>query len=380
MVVSGHQELLLKYLHVPTKPNFPSVKKFITYSYLPSLPSKPCNPLPFSSHKLKPLHSSTTMDNSASTDSEVAYDIPPILKVYKNGRVERLEGVQVLPPGLHPETNVESKDVIISEQHGISARFYIPKTTYPPPQKLPLLVYFHGGAFIIETPFSPNYHNLLNKVVSEANVIGVSVHYRRAPEHPVPVAHEDSWAALKWVASHAGGDGPEEWLKEHADFGKVFFAGDSAGANIASYLGIRVGTEGLPGVKVVGIALVHPYFWGVEPLECEAKRPEDAAKVPQLWRFSCPTTSGSDDPIINPSKDPNLGKLGCERVLVCVAEKDLLKDRGWYYKETLDKSAWSGVVEVVETKDENHVFHLLDPSCENAKVLLNRIISFIKQN
>ncbi|TKY59110.1 carboxylesterase 7 [Spatholobus suberectus] len=322
-------------------------------------------PLPIPSQKLgKPLHStppSYTMD-STSTNSEVAYDIPPILKVYKNGRIERLAGVEVLPPSLDPETNVESKDVVISEEDGISARLFIPKSTYPPPQKLPLLVYFHGGAFLIETPFSPNYHNLLNNIVSRTNVIGVSVHYRRAPEHPVPTCHEDSWVALKWVASHVGGNGPDEWLNNHADFGKVFFAGDSAGANIASYLGIRVGTEGLDGVKIEGIALVHPYFWGVEPLECEAKRAEQAAKVHQLWRFSCPSTTGSDDPIINPGKDPNLGNLACGRVLVCVAEKDLLKNRGWYYKELLDKSAWSGVAEVVETKNEDHVFHMLNPN------------------
>ncbi|WJX50462.1 hypothetical protein P8452_36760 [Trifolium repens] len=74
--------------------------------------------------------------------------------------------------------------------------------------------------------------------------------------------------------------------------------------------------------------------------------------VHNLWRFSCPTTSGSDDLLINPAKDPNLGSLGCKRVLVCVAEKDLLKDRGWYYKELLEKSGWGGVVEVIETEDE----------------------------
>ena len=84
------------------------------------------------------------MDSSTttSTDSEVAYDIPPILKVYKNGRIERLEGVEVAPPGLDPETNVESKDIVISEENGIYARLFVPKrTTFSPPpqQKLPLL-------------------------------------------------------------------------------------------------------------------------------------------------------------------------------------------------------------------------------------------------
>ncbi|TKY59108.1 carboxylesterase 12 [Spatholobus suberectus] len=136
-----------KYLNVPTKSNFPFVN-LISHSFLPSLPLKAYKPLPIPSQKLgKRLHStppSSIMD-STTADSEVAYDLSPVLKVYKSGRIERLAGVEVLPPCLDPETNVESKDVVISEEDGISARLFIPKATYPPPQKLPLLVYIHGG-------------------------------------------------------------------------------------------------------------------------------------------------------------------------------------------------------------------------------------------
>lgn len=317
--------------------------------------------------------------NSTSTlNDEIAIDLTPILKVYKNGRVERLVGEEVIPPSLDPKTNVESKDVIISKEHNISARIFIPKTTYPPTQKLPLFVYIHGGAFCIETPFSPNYHNYLNSVTSLANAIGVSVHYRRAPEHPVPIAHEDSWFALKWVASHVGGNGSDEWLNQFADFEKVFLGGDSAGANIAHYLGIRVGQENLDGFKIEGSVYVHPYFWGVDRIGSESDKVEYVEKVHNLWRFSCPTTIGSDDPLINPEKDPNLGKLGCKKVLICVAEKDLLRDRGWYYKELLEKIGWGGVVEVIETEDEDHVFHMFKPTCDKAAILLNQIVSFIK--
>ncbi|WJX44356.1 hypothetical protein P8452_31341 [Trifolium repens] len=314
---------------------------------------------------------------SSAIDDEIAIDLTPLLKLYKSGRIERLMGEEVVPPSLDPTTNVESKDVIISKEHNISARLFIPKTNYPPTQKLPLLVYFHGGAFCIETAYSPNYHNYLNSVTSLGNVIGVSVDYRRAPEHPVPIAYEDSWLALKWVASHVNGNGSDEWLNQYADFEKVFLVGDSAGANIAHYLGLRVGKEKLDGVNLEGIVYVHPYFWGVDRIGSESDRAEHVEMVHNLWRFACPTTSGSDDPLINPAKDPNLVSLGCKRVLVCVAEKDLLKDRGWYYKELLEKSGWVGVVEVIETEDEGHVFHMFNPSCEKAKILLNQVVSFI---
>ncbi|PRQ23159.1 putative carboxylesterase [Rosa chinensis] len=310
---------------------------------------------------------------------ELAHDFFPIIKVYKDGRVDRLWGTSTLPASIDPQTSVQSKDVVISTAPPVSVRLYIPKsTTTELTRKLPLLVYFHGGGFCNGSAFSPTYHNYLNSLVSEANVVAVSVDYRLVPEHPLPAAYEDSWATLKWVESHFAGNGPEEWLNRHANLNRVFFSGDSAGANIAHHMGLRVGTEKLVGFKLNGIVLVHPYFWGEEPIGGELALAEDHTKMlAALWRFCYPLTSGSDDPVLNPGKDPKLGELGCEKVLVCVAEKDSLKDRGWYYSEVLKKSGWNGVVEVMEAKEEQHVFHLVNPSCDNAVTMLKKLVSFI---
>ncbi|KAK4284675.1 hypothetical protein QN277_001473 [Acacia crassicarpa] len=312
-----------------------------------------------------------------SSSTEIAHDFSPLIKVYKDGHVERLIGTDFAPPSLDdPKTNARSHDVVISQEPPVSARIFAPKIIHPH-RKLPLLVYFHGGGFVIETPFTAQYHNYLNSVVSAANIIAVSVHYRRAPEHPLPAAFEDSWTSLKWVASHSGGNGSDELLNRHADFEKVFFSGDSAGGNIAHQMAIRAGTEGLSGVNLEGIVLVHPFFWGAEPVGSEKREAGERSMADDLWRFVCPTTEGSDDPMLNPAKDPNLGRLGCRKMLVCVAEKDGLKDRGWYYKEVVEKSEWKGVVEVMEAMDEGHVFHLFNPTCENAAAMLNKIVSFI---
>ncbi|EEF43678.1 conserved hypothetical protein [Ricinus communis] len=51
---------------------------------------------------------------------------------------------------------------------------------------------------------------------------------------------------------------------EHADFGRDFIGGDGAGRNISGNLVVRVGSMGLPGVEVVGMVLVHPYFGGTD--------------------------------------------------------------------------------------------------------------------
>ncbi|CAL9022250.1 unnamed protein product [Prunus brigantina] len=313
------------------------------------------------------------------SNEDLAHDFSPMIKVYKDGRVERLTGTERVPPSTHPENGVQSKDVVISQEPAISARIFIPKTsTHSPQTKLPLLIYFHGGGFCIESSSSPAYHSYVNTLVSEANVVAVSVDYRLAPEHPLPAAYNDSWAAIKWVASHFDGNGSEDWLNRFADFQRVFFAGDSAGANITHNMAVKLGCERLVGVKLVGIVLVHPYFWGTEPVGEELTTPVATKEyMAAVWRFACPSTCGSDDPLINPAKDPKLGKLGCEKVLVCVAEKDGLKDRGWHYSEILKKSGWNGAVEVIEAKGEGHVFHLFNPICDNAVALQKKIVSFL---
>ncbi|XP_047339707.1 probable carboxylesterase 2 [Impatiens glandulifera] len=314
------------------------------------------------------------MANQNMRTNEIVHEIERMIRIYKDGSVERFMGCEVVPPSIDPQTGVQSKDVVISHENSISARLYIPKSQ-PHPSKLPLLIYFHGGAFCVETAFSPMYHNYLNSLVSAANIVAISVDYRRAPEHPLPTAFEDSWEAVKWAVS-----AEDEWVKNFANLERIFFAGDSAGANIAYRMGIRVGMEGLTsGAKLVGNILVHPFFGGEEPIGSEMVN-HYSETLEKLWRIACPTTVTSlDDPMINPSMDPNIGKMGCERVLVCVAEKDWLKDRGWYFYEELKRSNWKGKLEIVETAGEIHIFHLYNPTGDNALAFIKLFVSFFNE-
>ncbi|KAL3505179.1 hypothetical protein ACH5RR_035020 [Cinchona calisaya] len=273
---------------------------------------------------------------------EIDYEFLPLLRVYKNGHVQRLMGTDSIPPATDPQTNVSSKDTFnIVPQTEVYVRIYLPNnivTNYHNRhRKLPLLFYIHGGAFCISTPSSLKYHNYLNTLVAEAQIISVSIHHRRAPEYPLPIAYEDSWAALKWVASHRN-YGPEPWLNSHADFGRVFVAGDSSGANIAHNVVVAAGVnpELDLGLDLLGLAVVHQYFWGSDPIGSESLDPERKASVDRLWPMVCPSNPDHDDPRVNPMVDggKSLVGLGCRRVLVCVAEKDTLKDRGWLYYQS----------------------------------------------
>ncbi|CAN1776575.1 Probable carboxylesterase 2, partial [Linum perenne] len=178
--------------------------------------------------------------------------------------------------------------------------------------------------------------------------------------------------------THGAGNGPEPWLNEFADFNRIFLAGDSAGGNIVHNL--AMGLE----VDLLGAALVHPYFWGSEPIGSESVNhlPEAKAGANSLWPFICPSNPDNDDPRVNPVAEdgPGLVGLGCRRVLVCVAEKDVLRDRGWMYYQALGRSGWMGVVEMDECEDEGHGFHLYNLDSENAEILIKRLAAFFNRD
>lgn len=310
---------------------------------------------------------------------EVVTDLLPWLKVYQDGTIDRLWGYEVAPATFDSQTGVTSKDVVISPETGVSVRLYCP--TLPPittTQKLPLYVYFHGGAFCVGSTADPKYHNFVNKLVAEAKMIAVSVNYRQAPEHPLPVAYDDAWAALQWMAGHANSSGgTENWLNENVDFDRVFIGGDSAGANIAHHTAMQVGSLGHDvGLKIVGMISIQPYFWGSDPIGAPETGMFRKSQVDKWVEFVC---KGLDDPFINPfangSKD--ISGLGCDRVMVCVAEKDILRDRGKFYYESIVKSKWKGKAELVHTDGEDHVFHLYNPNGENAINLTKDFAAFI---
>ncbi|KAJ1376261.1 Alpha/Beta hydrolase fold [Sesbania bispinosa] len=272
------------------------------------------------------------------TNPEISVEVPPYLRVHKDGTIERLAGTQVVPAGFDSETNVVSKDIVIIPETGVTARLYCPNFT-PKNVKLPLVLYFHGGAYCIASPSEPLYHNSLNKLVAEANVVAVSVNYR------------------------------------------VFLAGDSAGANIGHYMAVRLHVLSSGQFKVPGLIMVHPYFWGKEPIGVEITDPERKKMVDKWWDFVCPSDKGNDDPLINPfvEEAPDLKGVGCNKVLVTIAEKDILRERGKLYHKKLVNSGWKGTAEFYETRGEDHVFHIFNPNSDKAKSLIKRIAAFINE-
>ncbi|MED6120089.1 hypothetical protein PIB30_017716 [Stylosanthes scabra] len=262
-------------------------------------------------------------------------------RVYKDGTVELFRPPsQTIPPFYDPTTGLRTKDAVISTNPPLSARLFLPKTTPSNNNKLPVLLFFHGGGFYYRSAFSIDYHNHVAAIANKANVIAVSVEYGLFPARPLPACYEDAWSALKWIASHAGGNGPEPWLNSHGDLERVFVSGNSAGANIAHTAVSEVGKKGLPGARIIGMILEHPYF----------------GEDDKMWMYMCKDNKGPEDPRMKPAVE-DLKRLGCERVVVFAAEKNDLFEAGKKYVEELKKSGWVGNGELVVNLGMGHSQH-----------------------
>lgn len=126
---------------------------------------------------------------------------------------------------------VQVRDLRIPAEVPIPARLYRPDGLE---EGSPLLVYFHGGGFVVG---SVNSHdNTCRFLARTADVRVLSVDYRLGPEHPFPAAPRDAFAAFSYAARHADELG--------ADPSAIAVGGDSAGGNLAavtSYQALRAG-------------------------------------------------------------------------------------------------------------------------------------------
>ncbi|CAM0870349.1 unnamed protein product [Alopecurus aequalis] len=312
----------------------------------------------------------------------IAVDLYPFIREYKDGRLERFlhsPFVAASEDGA-ASRGVATRDVVIDQATGVSARLFLPSIATATGSKLPVIMYVHGGSFCTESAFGRTYHNYVKSLASRTGALVVSVEYRLAPEHPLPAAYDDAWAALQWVASLS-----DPWLSTYADPGRTFLAGDSAGGNIVYNTAVRA-ARGL--IDIEGLVIVHPYFWGVDRLSSSEVIWDGVAMFPpelidRLWPFVTAGKLGGDDPRVNP-RDEEIASLTCRRVLVAVAGKDSLRDRGRRLAARMrDCCAWAhddnDAVMLVESEGEDHGFHLSNPLRKTSKVLMESIVRLVNQ-
>ena len=143
---------------------------------------------------------------------------------------ERRTVTQPEPPAI-----AETRDLAASGPHGpIPLRLYHPLPATQRPSAPPVLVYYHGGGWVIGD--LDTHDTLCRELANAAGIAVVAVDYRMGPEHRFPAAVDDCTAATRWVREHAAELG--------VDATRLAVGGDSAGGNLAAVVAIAMRDAG----------------------------------------------------------------------------------------------------------------------------------------
>jgi len=198
---------------------------------------------------------------------------------------------------------------------------------------LPVLVYFHGGGFVIGD--LETHDPLCRTLANETGAKVVAVDYRLAPEHKFPAAPDDSYAAVKWVETNAASLG--------VDPNRIAVGGDSAGGNLAAVVCQMAKQKGGP--HIVFQLLIYP----VTQMRADTGSMKSFAegyfleKRTMDWFFDQYTTPGIDpnDPRVSPLAAADLS--GLPRAYVVTAGFDPLRDEGKAYADKLNRAGVAAV-------------------------------------
>nr|GLL37216.1 carboxylesterase 1-like [Ipomoea trifida] len=211
-------------------------------------------------------------------------------------RQRELHSTFDLTPAVDPSL-VLAKDISINQSKTTWARIILPRKSVDsqPLSKLPLIVYFHGGGFVVSTVDTPYFQDFYRHISTEVSAVVVSVEYRRAPEHRLPAAYDDCMEALYWIKNS-----DDEWLTKYVDFSRCFLMGTSAGGNIAYRVGLSASSicRELKPLEIRGLILHHPYFGGKERTVSELRSVDDKVfslrQIDLMWETALPAGADRD--------------------------------------------------------------------------------------
>jgi acetyl esterase len=214
--------------------------------------------------------------------------------------------------------------MITGPESEIPIRVYRPRTD----GTLPVLVYFHGGGWVIGG--LDTHDGTCRLLCRETDCVVVSVDYRLAPEHPYPAAAEDSYAATCWVVEHAAEIG--------VDATRVAVGGDSAGGNLAAVVALMARDRGAPDLAFQ--LLIYPVtdadFSRASYVDNAEGYFLTTASMRWFWGHYVPDEVIRREAYCSPHQAKDLA--GLPPALVLTAEFDPLRDEGEVFAARLKEA------------------------------------------
>lgn len=245
------------------------------------------------------------------------------------------------PLEIPPQLDVENIFIRSSDKSGkIRLRIYRLKGK----QNLPVLLYFHGGAFIYGTP--EQYDFIYFRLASEVDLMIVSVDYRLAPEYPFPEGMEDGYDALLWLSEYADKIGGNNH--------NILIGGSSAGATIAA--SVTQLARDLQEVKIRHQYLLYPpmsQLLQTSSMNEFANAPMQTKRAAEwMWKHYLRHNTAQPPKYAVPLLAEDFSNLPDATIIVC--ELDPLKDEGKIYARKLRNADVS--VNLLEIKGAVHAF------------------------
>jgi acetyl esterase/lipase len=224
-----------------------------------------------------------------------------------------------------PVARVEHRTIPGAEPAGeIPVRIYHPLAPDTYAAAVPLVVYLHGGGFVLCDLDS--HDACCRRLANGVGGVVISVDYRLAPENRFPAAVEDAWAATKWASAHASELG--------GDAERLVLAGDSAGGNLATVACMIARDHGGPPIAFQLL---------IYPVVDQRRRPKDVRDPSARGVLTLQHQRWFTQQYLGPDGDPHhvlaspiLGDLaGLPPAHIVTGEFDPLCDDGEEYAEKL---------------------------------------------
>lgn len=201
----------------------------------------------------------------------------------------------------------------------------IPVRVYTPTagKRLPGLIYFRGGGFVLGTLDSSD--RVCRDLAHLAGRVVVSVDYRLAPEHPFPAPVDDAYASTKYVLEHGDEFGIDE--------GQVAVGGESAGGNLAAVTALKLRQSGVSPLTFQ--LLVYPLVDFNDDSPSMREFADGHFITADLLEYFARHYLGTQDRAQHDASPLNADLRGLPPAFVLTAECDPLRDQGEAYARRL---------------------------------------------